>query len=187
MAKTMFRAIVGMSAFGLLSLFTLSASGQAQTEKVSLQAEVLKDWTALGDTMHKIAAQMPADKYTFKPTDAQQTFGQRTVHVATANVYFLGLLGGSATKPTIDDKVTTKDAALKALDDSFAYGVAVLKQQTDQTLMQAVAAPPKFMGPSSGARVMSFLSGHTWDIYGQMAVYLRLNGQVPPASQKGGM
>ena len=47
-----------------------------------------------------------------------------------------------------------------------------------------MASAPKFMGPSSRARIIAFLAGHTWDIYGQMAVYLRLNGQVPPASQK---
>jgi uncharacterized damage-inducible protein DinB len=181
MAKTMLRAIVGVFAFGLLSL---SASGQAQTEHVSLQAELLKDWTGLQETMHKIAAEMPADKYNFKPTAGQQTFGERTVHVATTNVYFLNLLGGTATKPTIDPKATSKDAALKAVDESFEYGVAILKQQTDQTLLQSVASAPKFMGPSSRARIIAFLAGHTWDIYGQMTVYLRLNGQVPPASQK---
>jgi uncharacterized damage-inducible protein DinB len=145
---------------------------------------VLKDWTALKDTMHKTAAEMPADKFSAKPTEAQETFGQRVVHVANANVYFLGLLGGNAPKPTIDPKATGKEAALKALDDSFDYGIALLKQQTDQSLLQPVASAPKFMGPSSRARVMSFLTGHTWDIYGQMVVYLRLNGHVPPASQK---
>jgi uncharacterized damage-inducible protein DinB len=157
---------------------------QTQSETVSLQAEVLKDWSGLKDTMHKIAAEMPADKYSFRPTEAQQTFGERTVHVATANVFFLSLLGGTAPKPTIDPKVTTKEAALKALDDSFDYGVAVLKQQTDQALLQPVASAPKFLGPSSRARIMTFVAGHTWDIYGQMVVYLRLNGHVPPASQK---
>ena len=181
MNNTLLRVIVGVFAFGLASM---SASGQTQTQKVSLQAELLKDWIALKDTMHQIAAEMPADKYAFKPTDGQQTFGERTVHVATANVYFLGLLGGSAPKPTIDPKATAKDAALKALDDSFDYGAAILKQQTDETLMQSVTSAPKFMGPSSRARIIGFLMGHTWDIYGQMAVYLRLNGRVPPASQK---
>jgi uncharacterized damage-inducible protein DinB len=178
----MLRSIVGVFVLGLVAL---STSGQAkQAEGVSLQAELLKDWTGLKDTMHKIAAEMPADKYTFKATDGQQTFGERVVHVATANVYFLGLLDGTATKPAIDAKATGKDAALKALDDSFDYGTAILKQQTDQTLLQPVANAPKFMGPSSRARIISFLSGHTWDIYGQMAVYLRLNKLVPPASQK---
>jgi uncharacterized damage-inducible protein DinB len=181
MNKTMLRATVGAFILGLLSL---SASGQAQTDKVSLQAELLTDWTGLKETMHKIAAEMPADKYSFKPTDGQETFGERTVHVATTNVYFLSLLGGAATKPTIDPKATGKDAALKALDDSFDYGAAILKQQTDQTLMQSLASAPKFMGPSSRARIIAFLAGHTWDIYGQMAVYLRLNGRMPPASQK---
>ena len=181
MNNTMLRGIVGVFVVGCLSL---SVSGQAQTEKGSLQAELLKDWTGLKETMHKIAAEMPADKYSFKPTPAQETFGERTVHVATTNVYFLGLLGGTATKPTIDPKATSKDAALKALDDSFDYGAAILKQQTDQALLQSVASAPKFMGPSSRARIIAFLAGHTWDIYGQMAVYLRLNGLVPPASQK---
>ena len=180
MNNTVLRSIVVVFAFGFLSL---SAIGQAQTAHASLQAELLKDWTGLKETMHQIAAEMPADKYGFKPTEAQQTFGERTVHVATTNVYFLSLLGGTVAKPTIDPKATSKDAALKALDDSFDYGAAILKQQTDQTLMQSVASAPKFMGPSSRARIITFLGGHTWDIYGQMAVYLRLNGRVPPASQ----
>ena len=181
MNNTTLRTIAGMLAFGFLSL---STSGQAQTANVSLQAELLKDWTGLKETMHQIAAEMPADKYNFKATPAQETFGERTVHVATTNVYLLSLIGGSATKPTIDPKATAKDAALKALDDSFDYGAAILKQQTDRTLLQSLASAPKFMGPSSRARIITFLAGHTWDIYGQMVVYLRLNGRVPPASQK---
>jgi uncharacterized damage-inducible protein DinB len=182
---TTFRAIAGVFTIGLLSTFAAgSAQPHAQSQTISLQAEVLKDWADLKDTMHKIAAEMPADKYAFKPSDGQQTFGERVVHVAGANVYFIGLLGGNATKPTIDNKATGKDAALKALDDSFDYGTAILKQQTDQTLLQAIASPPKFLGPSSRARIMTFLTGHTQDIYGQLAVYLRLNGHVPPASQK---
>jgi uncharacterized damage-inducible protein DinB len=175
-------AIAGLFALALISM---AMPSPAQAQGVSLQAEVLKDWTALKDSMHKIAAEMPADKYTYKPTDGQQTFGERVAHVASSNVFFLGLLGGSAPKPTIDPKVTTKEAALKALDDSFDYGIAVLKEQTDQTLVQPVAAPPKFLGPSTRTRVMTFTTGHAQDIYGQLAVYLRLNGQVPPASKKG--
>jgi hypothetical protein len=76
----------------------------------------------------------------------------------------------------------TKDAAIKAMSDFFDYGTALLNEQTDQTMLQPVMAP--FIGASSRARVYSFLIGHTWDIYGQMAVYLRLSGGVPPASQR---
>ena len=42
----------------------------------------------------------------------------------------------------------------------------------------------RFMGASAKARVVYYVIGHTWDIYGQMVVYLRLNGITPPASQR---
>lgn len=159
--------------------------GQAQTAPVTLQSEVLKDWSALKSTLHAIAAEMPAEKYTYRPTPAQQTFGERVVHIANVNAGILSTLdGGSTPKPAIDAKATTKDSALKALDDSFDYGVALLRTQTDTTLLQPVPSPPKFLGPSSRARIVTFLVGHTWDIYGQLVVYLRLNGLVPPASQR---
>ena len=70
------------------------------------------------------------------------------------------------------------------MDDSFDYGIALLNEQTDATMLQAVPSPPRFLGPSSHARIYTFLIGHTEDIYGQLVVYLRLNGHVPPASQK---
>lgn len=179
---TMLRATIVMFSFGVIALF---GANHAQAQTVSLQAELLKDWSALKTTMHRIADEMPADKYGFRPTEAQQTFGERAVHVAIVNVALLGALGGTAIpKPVIDPKATTKDAALKALDDSFDYGIALLKQQSDQTLLDRAEAPPRFLGPSSRARIIGFLVGHTWDTYGQMAVYLRLNGHVPPASQR---
>ena len=152
----------------------------------TLQGDLLKDWMSLQNTMAKIAAEMPADKYGAKPTPAQQSFGERVVHIATANNRFLGLLGGKETAPTLDAKMAAmkKDAAVKAMNDSFNYGIALLKEQTDQTLLQEAVNPPGFLGPSTRARIVTFLIGHTWDIYGQLVVYLRLNGGVPPASQR---
>ena len=40
------------------------------------------------------------------------------------------------------------------------------------------------IGTTSRIRLFYLLVGHAWDIYGQMAVYLRLNGITPPASQR---
>ena len=94
------------------------------------------------------------------------------------------LLGGKAAAPMIDAKATDKATAIKAMDASFDYGIALIKEQTDQTMMQAVANPPGFIGPSSRARIVYTTLGHTWDIYGQLAVYLRVGGGVPPASQR---
>jgi uncharacterized damage-inducible protein DinB len=178
----MLRATIVVFTLGVIAFY---GAARAHTQTVSLQAEMLKEWSALKTTMHRIADEMPADKYGFRPTAGQQTFGERTVHIAIVNVALLSALGETTLpKPTIDSKATTKDASLKALDDSFDYGIALLKQHSDQTLLQPAEAPPQFLGPSSRARIIGFLVGHTWDIYGQMAVYLRLSGHVPPASQR---
>jgi uncharacterized damage-inducible protein DinB len=155
---------------------------EVKAQAISIQSEMLRDWTSLKDTMDKIAAAMPEDKFTFKSTPAQRDFGQQVLHVAQVNARFLGLVGGKAAAPTIDAKTTGKAAVIKAMDDTFDYGIALLKEQTDQAMLQGVANPPGFLGPSSRARIYTFLIGHTWDIYGQMAVYLRLNDIVPPAS-----
>jgi hypothetical protein len=157
-------------------------AGETASGPVSLQAEMLKDWSDLKDTMVKIAAEMPADKFAFKPTPPQQTYAERIMHVASANIRFLGAMGGKAAAPTIDPKATDKDLVLKALADSFDYGTALLKEQSDQSMLQPIKAP--FIGVSTRARLYTFLIGHTWDIYGQLAVYLRLSGGVPPASQR---
>jgi uncharacterized damage-inducible protein DinB len=104
------------------------------------------------------------------------------MHVATVNARFLGMVGSKAAAPKIDPNTTGKAATIAAMNASFDYGIAVLKELTDQAILQPATMPPGFLGPSSRARMFTFLIGHTWDIYGQMAVYLRLNGVVPPAS-----
>ena len=70
---------------------------------------------------------------------------------------------------------------LKAMADSYDFGTALLKEQTDATITQTIDG--RFLGPSTRARLFWFLLGHSMDIYGQMVVYLQLNGTVPPASR----
>jgi uncharacterized damage-inducible protein DinB len=156
----------------------------AAAQSASIQAEMLKDWTDLKNTMTAIVGEMPEDRFGYKPTPPQQSFGERVLHVAQVNVRFLQGMGGKAAAPSVDAGATGKAAALQALSASFDYGIALLKEQTDATMVQAAAKPPGFLGPSTRARLFTFLMGHTWDIYGQLVVYLRLNGHVPPASQR---
>ena len=62
--------------------------------------------------------------------------------------------------------------------------MAVIKEFGDQGLATRVASPP-FMGPlSSRQRMLYFLMTHSQDTYGQLVVYLRLNGITPPASRQ---
>ena len=172
--------------FAFLLSPTAPMPALAQSQPASIQDGALQDWTRLKDTMMKILDAMPEEKFGYKATPAERTFGEQVLHVAEANVVQMGRFESKAAAPTINMKATSKAEILKSLADSFDFGTAALKEQTDQTMLLQAATTryDRFMGPSTKARVVYYVIGHTWDIYGQMVVYLRLNGITPPASQR---
>lgn len=174
--KSIVTTVVVLSAVLALSVVRPLAQGP------SLQAELIKDLTNQKDQMGKIADAMPEDKFSFKATPPQRSYGEQIMHVAGANVMLFKTLGAKAAAPTMNPKATAKAEILKALADSYDFGIASLKEQTDASMLQAVQGPA-FLGSSTRARISYFVLNHAMDIYGQMAVYLRLNGIVPPASR----
>jgi uncharacterized damage-inducible protein DinB len=152
-------------------------------QSASLKSDFVKEWAGQKDTLVKIAEAMPENKYSFKPTPAQRDFGGHVMHIAQINMMVLKTLGGKTAAPAINEKAVSKADTIKAMSASFDYGTAILNEQTDQTMAGSIQGPP-WMGPSTRARIYAFLIGHTQDTYGQMVVYLRLNGLVPPASQR---
>ena len=167
----------------VLGGWMLAAPTASSAQTATLRSELLRDWLDMQVTLTKLADAMPEDKYTFKTTPPQRDFAQQVQHVATANVVNLKFLGGQAPPPAIDRNARSKADVLKAMNASFDYGTALIKAQTDASLLEVVQTNA-FLGPSTRARVLYFLLGHSWDIYGQMVVYVRLNGGVPPASQR---
>jgi uncharacterized damage-inducible protein DinB len=114
----------------------------------------------------------------FKPT--LHNFGERVMHIVQVNTGIFRALGGKTPAPMINMEARQKADVMKALQQSFDYGDALIKEFNDQQLIERVM-PPRFMGPTaSRARIIYFLMIHTEDIYGQMVVYLRLNGVTPP-------
>jgi hypothetical protein len=168
--------------FGVVAALVALTTIRPAAQSTTIHSDVLKDWTNMKATMTKIADAMPEDKFGFKPTPAQRNYGEQILHVAGANVMLIKTLGGKAPAPTIDQKATSKAAILKALADSYDYGIAVLNEQTDQSLLEAVQGP-RFIGTATRARLVFDAIGHAWDEYGAMTVYLRLNNIVPPASR----
>lgn len=161
-----------------LALMRSPAAAQA-----TVYSDLVKDWNGQKDLLVKLASAMPDDKLGFKPTPAQRSYGEHILHIAQVNMALIGAAGGKTPAPTINMGAKTKAEMVKAMADSFDYGAAVLKE-FDNTSIQATVQQPFGMGPSTRARVFFFLVAHTQDTYGQMAVYLRLNGGVPPASQR---
>ena len=75
------------------AMIVIAAPKPAVAQTGSIQAEMLKDWTGLKDTMVKIANEMPEDKYGYKSTPAQRDYGAQVLHIAQVNMGFLGASG----------------------------------------------------------------------------------------------
>ena len=166
----------------VLAVAALALTGSSAFAQATIHGDLLKDWAAQKDMLVKIANAMPEDKFGFKPTPAQRNFGEQVLHIAQVNMMLLNTLGGKAAAPAVNLKATSKADIVKAMSDSFDHGTALLKEFDNTTIQGTVQA--MFMGASTRARIVFFLISHTQDIYGQMAVYLRLNGVIPPASQR---
>jgi uncharacterized damage-inducible protein DinB len=129
---------------------------------------------------------MPAADYGFKPTLEVRSFAQLIGHVANANVFFCSQAKGEAPPLTTDfEKVTDKVALVKGLKDSLAYCDGVYAATTDAGFGQAVTMP----GPNGGTRttrgaVLVFNTTHNNEHYGNLVVYLRLKGHVPPSTAR---
>lgn len=193
--KTSVRLMAGALMFGLSAVFAACTTAEAPqpgaetatptpTSQSALLSDLLKDWESQKDTMMKIADAMPEDKFGYKSTPPQRSYGEQIMHVALVNVDLLKLLRGKAVAPSFTaESAKTKAQILKALAESYDYGTALLKQETEATIGQAIQDSPSWLGPSTRARIVWTLLVHSMDVYGQMAVYLRLNGIIPPASR----
>jgi uncharacterized damage-inducible protein DinB len=184
-----------MAAATLLTLglaHTGSAQGQqgrgappAAPTITTLAGDVQADWAIHKELLVNAADAMPADKFGYKPTPAQRSYGEQIMHVVGADQSVVGMLGGKTPAPAINLKAATKAEVMTALRQSMDYWEVVLKEFTDQQLNERVATPPDFGTFASRLRLFYLSITHSLDIYGQMVVYLRLNGIVPPASRRG--
>jgi uncharacterized damage-inducible protein DinB len=178
--------------WAVLAAAIVAAPSSASAQGTTLASDLLKDWRAQKATMLKIAEAMPEDKFAFRATPAQRTWSEQILHVAGANIFLMRFLGGSNAAPAISESdrstfglnATSKADVLAALTRSYDYGESVLKDLNDAALIKAIQGP-SYLGELTRAKLVYYTMGHALDIYGQMVVYLRLNGIVPPASQRG--
>jgi len=138
--------------------------------------------SSVGKNLIAAAESMPADKYGFKPTPAQMSFGQIVVHLSEGNDYLCGAISGD--KAPARSKVAatdSKDVLVARLKETFAFCDQALAKVDDSKLGEQV---PFFGGHTrSRAAVMTLTTGDWADHYSQSAIYLRLNGVLPPTAK----
>jgi hypothetical protein len=179
-------------------LFTVSlALGQASSEKPGHRTNT-QIITYILDFQEKrvlgIAQIMPADKYSFAPSigafKGVRTFGEELKHIAADN-YLLGA-GILGEKPSVDvgtgesgsNTLRTKEQIIGYVKDSFLYMRRAATAIDDGNA--AVPTPDISPWPAGTATRMGIAVEdcvHTWDHYGQLVGYLRMNNIVPPGSK----
>jgi len=136
---------------------------------------------------------MPADKFGFAPTNGEfkgaRTFAQQAKHVAFVNYAVasaaLGEKNPSETGPNENgpDSITTKDQIVKYVKDSFAYAHKAAQSITAANATELMPSPFGD-GKMPKLSAVNVAGWHSFDHYGQMAVYARMNGIIPPASRR---
>jgi len=188
-----------MKKAGLLALLTLGTAVLAlpaqRQEMPNQQAApksapspsqaVLEQWNDIGRKLIAMAEDFPEDKYDFKPTPAVRSFAERLIHAGHANQFFINAVLGRKS-PEMDDpkrdQFKAKADVVAFVKKSFADGAAAIKQKGDKGMSDLVVDPFS----NEQTRISDFAYGfveHSGEIYGQLTVYYRLAGLVPPESR----
>lgn len=146
---------------------------------------VLDSWNDVGRKLIAMAEDFPEDKYDFKPTPAQRSFAEQLLHAAGANYYFTNPVMGQ--KPPAEespkrDQFKTKADIVAFVKKSFADGAAAIKSKGENGLSSTIV--DSFSHQQ--VRVIDYAYGfieHCGEHYGQLAVYYRVAGLVPPESR----
>lgn len=173
-------------------LFTVVAALSIQAADPAKLNEVLDHSFAGAETWLVPAVEaQPAGAFGFRPTqgafDKVRSFGQQAKHVAAVNYEVAAAILGE--KPPVEvgggdgpESMNEKSEIVAYLKDSYVYAHRAMATLTEANLLQPIKSP---WGSSTTTRLAlaNILLGHSMDHYGQMVVYLRMNGIVPPASR----
>jgi uncharacterized damage-inducible protein DinB len=146
---------------------------------------VLDSWNDIGRKLIAMAEDFPEDKYDFKPTPAQRSFAEQLLHATGANYFFTNLALGQKPPAEEDpkrDQFKTKADVVAFVRKSFADGAAAIKTKGDKGMSDLVIDPYSHQQVRVSDMAYGFIE-HSGEHYGQLAVYYRVAGLVPPESR----
>jgi len=155
------------------------APAQAQSGDSALLGPLKQRWEGIRGNVVRTAEAVPEDKYDFKPTPEVRSFRDQFVHIVEENYFFMGFVTGEKKAPP--SNLNTKADIVKALNDSYDYGAQALAGLNDQTALEVVPLMGNRQGPRWSMALLNIVDN--MDHYGNLVVYMRLNGIVPPSSQ----
>jgi uncharacterized damage-inducible protein DinB len=176
-----------LAAVPLTATAQTSDGGFGEIASMSMASVTKSMHTIIRRNLVEAAEKMPAADYAFKPTPDVRSFGQLIGHIATANFYFCAQAKGEAPPSRENyERKTDKDSILTGLKDSLAYCDSAYNETTDANFNQAmkVAAPGGTGVQAPRGSVLIFNTTHNNEHYGNVIVYMRLKGLVPPSTAR---
>lgn len=171
------------SSITLLALLSLPAAAGAQDGTGPLAGALRVTLTRYTTNMPGAADLMPAEKFGFKPTPEQMSFGEILAHDAQSNETLCAAIAGGSQTPSESAAGATspKPELVARLKKSFDYCGTVIGQLKESALADSV---PWFNGrKATRARAVIALAQDWADHYAQAAMYLRANGILPPSAR----
>jgi DinB superfamily len=167
-----------------LAVLILMLCSAAIAQSKSPVSDVLREMLN-GREKNIVAAfeEMPTDKYDYKPTADQMTFGHLAAHIVESNNYFCSNVGDVPQSKGEELKGTEgKDKLVAAVKASFEFCHTALAKADDSKMNEDI----KWFDGKPRGRTWAFLGlASSWaDHYGMAAMYLRLNGLLPPTAKK---
>ena len=174
----------------LVASMTIGGSADAQEHLDPMAATVARSLSLIERSFVDLADAMPADKFGFKPTTGEfkeaRTFGEQVKHAACANFAFFSQI--EKKEPPADcatggpSPAETKAELVTYLRESFDYAQSVLRKMTSANALEPAGGP--YGGQSTRLGLTTLAIWHASDHYGQLVIYVRMNGIVPPASRR---
>jgi uncharacterized damage-inducible protein DinB len=177
MTMNSFTNSVGVAVLGMLGTVG-AAAAQPTVPATSFLTPVRTTWESTRNLVIGIVEVMPEDKYDFKPTPNVRTFRDNVIHLVAENYLFFGRVAGENLGNPAQN-LKSRDELIKALRESYDYGAKVWAGLTEERALEMIEV--------RGQRVQrwSAILGAIQDNmnhYGNLVVYVRLNGLVPPRS-----
>jgi uncharacterized damage-inducible protein DinB len=186
MKRQIVSAVLAVGILGVLAVGQDTMKKDAPPKPAAGPSQVLlENWNDIGRKLIAMAEDFPEDKYDFKPTPSQRSFAEQLLHAAGANYFFtnpaMGLKPPAGEDPK-REQYKTKAAVVEFVKKSFADGAAAIKQKGDKGLSDLIVDP--FANQQTRVSDMAWgLLEHSGEHYGQLVVYYRVAGLVPPESR----
>ena len=146
---------------------------------------VLDSWNDIARKLNAMAEDFPEDKYDFKPTPAQRSFAEQLIHAANTSYFFVNPVMGKKPPAEEDPKraqFKSKAEIVAFVKKCFADGADAIKSKGDKGMSDLIVDP--FAHQQVRVSDMAYgLIEHSGEHYGQLVVYYRLSGLVPPESR----